>query len=77
VKGRVGLGAALLLLGATWAGCGHDEPARCDEALGYVCQKGSAGGSGIGGAGAGPGGAAGGAGTGGSAGLGGAGSGGA
>jgi hypothetical protein len=36
------LTAAWLL--AAWMGCGGDDgPARCDEARGYVCQKGAAG----------------------------------
>ncbi|HEU4533456.1 MAG TPA: hypothetical protein VFS00_05035 [Polyangiaceae bacterium] len=67
---------AALALAAAWAGCGGDGEGRCDEALGYVCQKGAAG-SGAGGAA--PGGAAGTGGTGaigGTAGLGGAGAGG-
>jgi hypothetical protein len=39
-------GAALRLVGATWAGCGDDGPARCDEARGDVCSKGGASGAG-------------------------------
>jgi hypothetical protein len=78
MRPRRGLaGGTALLVGAAWLGCGgDDEAAWCDEALGYVCQKGSAGGGeaggpGEGGSGAGSGGASGDAGTGGTAGLGG------
>jgi hypothetical protein len=74
-RGRAG--GTALLVGATWLGCGgDDEAAWCDEALGYVCQKGSAGASGEGGSGTSPGGASGTAGSGGTAGLGGGGNGG-
>jgi hypothetical protein len=69
--------SAALALGVAWAACGgDDEPVWCDEALGYVCQKGAAGNPGMGAGGAGPGGASGTAGAGGTAGLGGGGSGG-
>jgi hypothetical protein len=72
-RGRVG--GTALLVGAAWLGCGgDDEAAWCDEARGYVCQKGAAGASGEGGAS--PGGAAGTAGAGGTAGLSGGGAGG-
>jgi hypothetical protein len=72
-RGRAG--GTALLVGAAWLGCEGDEAAWCDEARGYVCQKGSASASGEGG-GTGPGGASGTAGAGGTAGLGGGGAGG-